>query len=97
MGTLRYDSSQPPISLPDRALEHLHIVVTRKLREHKRFALNIVTDAAAPVQVWLDARIPIVITYASGVVTSINERWIEQLEASFSAAGLHLSAEPVEA
>jgi hypothetical protein len=97
MGTLTYSRSLPPIALPDRTLEHLHIVVARKLREHQRFALNIITGASAPIQVWLDARIPLVITYATGVATSINERWIRELEASFTAAGLVLAAEPAEA
>lgn len=97
MGTLRYDSSHPAISLPDRMLEHLHIVVTRKLREQRRFALTIVAGVSAPVQVWLDAQVPLVITYATGMVTTINERWLAQLEASFTAAGLTLSAEPAEA
>lgn len=97
MGTLRYDAEQPPLSLPDRALEHLHIVVAKKLRESQRFALTIATGVSAPVQVWLDARVPVVITYASGVATTLNERWLAQLEASFTAAGLILGPEPTEA
>ncbi|CAN5207515.1 hypothetical protein BH09ACT5_BH09ACT5_09540 [soil metagenome] len=97
MGTLSYSTAEPPIALPDRTLEHLHVVVARKLREHQRFALNIITGASAPIQVWLDARIPMVITYASSVATSLNERWLKELEASFSAAGLVVTAEPAEA
>ena len=97
MGTLNYSAAEPPIALPDRTLEHLHVVVARKLRERQRFALNIISGASAPIQVWLDARIPIVITYASSVATSLNERWIKELEASFTAAGLVLTAEPAEA
>ena len=97
MGTLKYSDSQPPLALPDRTLEHLHIVVTRALRERQAFALNIIAGASAPIQVWLDARIPIVITYATGVASSINDRWLAELEASFTAAGLMLTAEPTEA
>jgi len=97
MGTLRYSKSDPAITLPDRTLEHLHIVVARKLREHQRIALNIVSDASAPVQVWLDARIPLVITYATGVASTINQRWLADLEASFSNAVMNLTAEPAEA
>jgi len=97
MGTLRYDASQPAIALPDRTLSHLHIVVARTFRKHQRFALNIVSEASAPLQIWLDARIPLVITYASGVASTVNERWIKEIEASFTAAGLLLTAEPAEA
>ena len=97
MGTLKYSASQPPIALPDRTLEHMHIVLTRTLRDHQRFALNIIAGASAPIQVWLDARIPLVITYATGVASSINDRWLAELEASFTAAGLMLTAEPAEA
>lgn len=97
VGTLKYDAEQPPIALPDRTLEHLHVVLARKLREHQRFALNILSERAEPIQVWLDARIPLVITYASSVADTINERWIKELEASFTAAGLLLTAEPAEA
>jgi hypothetical protein len=97
MGTLAYSTDEPPLALPDRTLEHLHVVVARKLREQQRFALSIISGASAPIQVWLDARIPIVITYASSVASSLNERWIRELEASFTAAGLVLTAEPAEA
>ena len=97
MGTLRYDATQPPLSLPDRALEHLHIVLAKKLRETQSFALTIATGVSAPVQVWLDARVPVVITYASGVASTLNERWIAQIESSFTAAGLIFSPEPAEA
>ena len=97
MGTLRYSKSLPPIALPDRALWHLHIVVTRKLREQQQFALNIISGASEPIQVWLDARIPLVITYASSVAATVNERWLKELEATFSGSGLTLVAEPLEA
>ena len=97
MGTLKYSKALPPIALPDRALEHLHIVIARKFREQQQFALNVISDAAAPIQVWLDARVPIVVTYATRVGSSINERWIKELEASFSNGGLVLVAEPATA
>ena len=97
MGTLSYSKAEPPIALPDRTLEHLHVVLARTLRQHQRFALNIISGASAPIQVWLDARIPIVITYATGVATALNERWIRELEASFTGAGLVLGTEPAEA
>ena len=97
MGTLRYDAAEPVIELPDRVLQHLHIVVARKLREQQRIAVTVISEKTEPIQVWLDARIPIVITYASSVATSLNERWIRELEASFTAAGLVLTAEPAEA
>ena len=94
MGTLRYDAGKPAIQLPDKALQHLHIVVARKLREQQRVAVTILSEKTEPIQVWLDARVPIVITYATGVATAINEKWIAELEATFSAAGLVLTAEP---
>lgn len=94
MGTLRYDAAKPPIQLPDKALQHLHIVVARKLREQQRVAVTILSEKTEPIQVWLDARIPIVITYATGVASAINQKWIAELEATFSAAGLVLVAEP---
>ena len=97
MGTLKYNAELPAIALPDRTLEHLHIVVARKLREQQRFAINIISGASAPIQVWLDARIPLVITYATGVASTINERWLKELEASFTSAGLVQTAEPAEA
>ncbi len=94
MGTLRYDARKPAIQLPDKALQHLHVVVARKLREQQRVAVTILSEKTEPIQVWLDARVPIVITYATGVATAINEKWIAELEATFSAAGLVLTAEP---
>jgi hypothetical protein len=41
--------------------------------------------------------VPIVVTYAGRVGSTINERWIKELEASFSAMGLVLVPEPAEA
>ncbi len=93
MGTLRYDTSLPPIELPDRVLQHLHIVVARKLREQQRVAVSIISEKTGPIQVWLDARIPIVITYATGVATAVNQKWLAELEASFSNAVLMLTPE----
>ncbi len=94
MGTLRYDAAKPAIELPDRVLQHLHIVVARKMREQQRIAVTVITEKAEPIQVWLDARIPILITYASGVATAINQKWLAELEASFSNAVLLLTPEP---
>ena len=94
MGTLRYDAAQPVIELPDRVLQHLHIAVARKLREQQRIAVSIVSEKTEPIQVWLDVRIPIVITYATGVASTINEKWLAEIEASFSNAVLMLTPEP---
>lgn len=94
MGTLRYDTSLPPIELPDRVLQHLHIVVARKLREQQRIAVSILSEKAEPIQVWLDVRIPIVITYSTSVATTINQKWLAELEASISNAVLLLTPEP---
>jgi hypothetical protein len=94
VGTLKYSLALPAISLPDRALEHLHIVITRAFRERQQFAVNVISGAAAPIQVWLDARVPIVVTYATRVGSSINERWIKELEASLAGAILVLTPEP---
>jgi hypothetical protein len=96
VGTLRYDAALPPIELPDRVLEHLHIVVARKLRENQRIALNLLREKSAPIQVWIDARIPIVITYATGIASTINQRWISEIEATFANACLMLTPEPAE-
>jgi hypothetical protein len=94
VGTLRYDRSQPAIELPDRVLQHLHIVIARKLREQQRIAINILSEKTEPIQVWVDARIPILITYATGVASTINQKWLAELEATFSAAGMVLIPEP---
>ena len=94
MGTLRYDAAQPVIELPDRVLQHLHIAVARKLREQQRIAVSIISEKTEPIQVWLDVRIPIVITYATGVASTINQKWLAEIEASFSNAVLMLTPEP---
>ena len=94
MGTLRYDATEPVIELPDRVLQHLHIAVARKLREQQRIAVSIISEKTEPIQVWLDVRIPIVITYATGVASTINQKWLAEIEASFSNAVLMLTPEP---
>ncbi len=94
MGTLKYDSTLPPITIPDRTLQHLHLVVTKILRQHERVAL-VVTGATGTAKVWVDAKVPVVITYATSLASSLNARWLAELEASFDRNGLVVGAEPV--
>jgi hypothetical protein len=99
MGMLRYDVVSS-VEFDDRALAHLEIVITSKLRRGESFNLSWVKDIAVGsgrVTIWLHPAIPLVYEFVGNRPPTINKKWLELLmQTAGSAGGLRLVPEPPE-
>jgi len=100
MGTLLYGSPGIVVSFEDRALMHLQIVITTKLRRREGFIFSWTESADDETEggrsaIWLDASSILYYRYSVSRVPNINRNWIERLMVSAnSAGGLFFSVEP---
>lgn len=91
----------PKVEIDDRALTHLQLVITAKLRRGEPFAFSWKEDVSiggGRTTVWIHAGSSIVFKYTAGRTPGINRAWAEAL--SFTAnspTGLYLVPEPAEA
>jgi hypothetical protein len=98
MGMLAYGSPSIEIAFDDRALTHLQIVITAKLRRQESFVFS---WADAPEigtgrsSIWLDPSSTLYYRYFGSRVPSINREWMDQLmESANSGSGLYFTGEP---
>ncbi len=91
----------PKVEIDDRALTHLQLVITAKLRRGEPFAFSWKEDVSiggGRTTVWIHAGSNLVFKYTAGRTPGINRAWAEAL--SFTAnspTGLYLVPEPTEA
>ncbi|WP_314423682.1 hypothetical protein [uncultured Microbacterium sp.] len=99
MGSLYYGASAP-ISIEDRALAHLKVVVATKLRRNESFTLSWQHDDGdqqGRSTVWLHPSIPLRFVFDEPEAPELSRRWIEELAHSAnSSGGITLIAEHVE-
>lgn len=98
MGTLIYGNAKIEVAFDDRALTHLQIVITTKLRRRESFLFSW-TDArslgSGRGSIWLDPSSTLYYRFLGSRPPAINRAWIEQLMASAnSGTGLYYSPEP---
>jgi hypothetical protein len=95
MGTLRYDGTA--LSLDDRLLTHLEIVVVQKFRRGESFLMTWLHDREAVEgrgSLWLTPGTPIYFRFSGSKVPTINEEWLQRLAGSAaSSTGLVLTNE----
>lgn len=98
MGTLLYGFSAISVEFPDRALWHLQIVITAKLRRREGFTLSWADSPDAGsgrTAIWLDASSTLIYRYWGSRVPGINKDWIDELMLSAnSTGGLVFTPEP---
>ena len=95
MGELRYGNTAP-ITIDDRTLFHLQVVVGAKLRRRESFYLTLGSpeEGFARATIWLDPSIPITFAYAENHSIQLNRQWLEVLSNSANSQhGLQLMAE----
>ncbi|HEV7957276.1 MAG: ATP-dependent ligase [Microbacteriaceae bacterium] len=98
MGKLLYGSPSMEIDFDDRALVHLQIVISAKLRRRESFVFSWrdapdVGDGRSSI--WLDPSIPLYFRYFGSRVPAINKDWLDLLtDSANSAGGLHYCDEP---
>ena len=96
MGVLTYNDEQ--FDLEDRALWHLQIVISTKLRRQENFFLiwnQPVERGSGRHAVWVDNGVPIHFVYNGTRNIAVNRQWVEEMLLSASrASGLMLTEEP---
>lgn len=99
MGRFIYESTTR-IEVEDRALSHLQLVITAKLRRGEAFNFSWREDQSiggGRTTVWLHPGSSLVYRFLGSRQPSINRRWIEALAFTANApTGLYLVAEPPE-
>ena len=99
MGTLVYGPALT-LTFDDRALAHLQLVITAKLRRGESFVFSFEEtrgDDTGRTTVWMNADIPMIYRYDSTRMPQINREWLESMTAAASSAqGLILSEEPAD-
>ena len=101
MGSLLYGSAGVSVDFEDRALTHLQIVITGKLRRQESFLFSwtdSVAEGSGRSSIWLDPSIPLFFRFLGNRVPTINRQWVDVLMVSAnSGSGLVFTAEPKEA
>ncbi|HKT57900.1 MAG TPA: ATP-dependent DNA ligase [Microbacterium sp.] len=98
MGKLTYDGVH--VYIPDRALHHLQVVMSDKLRRGESFTFTWREDPSlghGRMTVWVTADSTLVFKYDDPRRPRLNRRWLEELAyLANSNDGLHLVPEPEE-
>lgn len=97
MGTFMYGTSVR-VEIEDRALAHLQVVISDKLRRDEPFPFvwrDEVGFGGGRTAVWLHPRGSFVFQYRGGRMPLLNSAWIDALAFAASApTGLYLVPEP---
>ena len=93
-----YGSPSIEVGFDDRALTHLQIVITAKLRRRESFVFSWNDSAdigSGRSSIWLDPSSTLFYRFYGSRVPAINREWIEVLMTSAnSGGGLFFTAEP---
>lgn len=90
MATLFYGSTSDVVHIEDRALAHLKIVITTKLRRNESFTLSWQHTADEPggrSTIWIHPSIPLRFIFDEPETPEISIRWVEQLMHSVNSTG----------
>lgn len=105
VGTLYYGDSGTPIGIEDRALAHLKVAITTKLRRGESFTLSWKHADDQPrgrSTLWLHASIPLRFVFDEPEAPELSRQWIEDLMRSANSTGgillvpEHLDTDPIE-
>ena len=89
MGILNYGGSGGQIHIEDRALAHLKVVITTKLRRQETFTLSwkhVDADTGRST-VWLHPSIPLLFVFDEEEAPKLNRKWIEAMMHSANSTG----------
>ena len=99
MGILLYGSPSIEVAFDDRALTHLQIVITAKLRRRESFVFSWADEADAGSgrsSIWIDTGSTLFFRFYGSRVPSINRDWNDALMTSAnSGSGLYFTPEPL--
>lgn len=99
MGKFIYEGSVK-VEIEDRALTHLQLVMTSKLRRGEPFSFSWKEDSSVGggrTTVWVHAGSSMTFKYYGSRAPKVNREWVDALaHIANSPAGLHLVPEPLE-
>ena len=90
VGTLYYGDSGTPIGIEDRALAHLKVAITTKLRRGESFTLSWKHPDEQPrgrSTLWLHPSIPLRFVFDEPEAPELSRSWIEDLMRSANSTG----------
>lgn len=90
MGTLYYGDSGTPIGIEDRALAHLKVAITTKLRRNESFTFSwrhTDEQARGRSTLWMHPSIPLRFVFDEPERPELSRRWIEELMRSANSTG----------
>jgi hypothetical protein len=98
VGYLKYNGEE--FEFEDRALTHLQIAISAKLRRGEHFFLTWKLQSqrgSGRHSVWIDNGVPLHFFFSGSRSVSVNRTWLEQLVLSSSTSlGMQLVEEPAE-
>ncbi|PRA83305.1 hypothetical protein [Microbacterium sp. MYb66] len=94
MGNLYYGGAPEPITINDRALTHLKVVMATKLRRNESFTLtwnHPEGETPGLSAIWIHPSIPLRFVFNEPQPIPLNIEWIQQLmNSANSSGGIHL-------
>lgn len=90
MGILYYGDSGTPIGIDDRALAHLKVAITTKLRRGESFTLSWIhpeDQARGRSTIWVHPSISLRFVFDSPDPAELSRDWIEELMRSANSTG----------
>ena len=90
MGTIHYGGSGTTVHIEDRALAHLKVVISTKLRRGESFTLSWRhrdDEERGRSTLWLHPAIPLRFVFDDSEPTTLSREWIERLADSANSSG----------
>lgn len=90
MGAIFYGNAIEPISIDDRTLAHLKVVIATKLRRNESFTLSWRHpdgDAPGRSTLWLHPSIPLRFTFDADTAPELSQHWLTELSTSANSSG----------
>jgi len=98
MGKLLYSSAAIEIGFEDRALAHIHLVISAKLRRGEKFFFtwqDNISVGSGRSSIWLEQSIPLYFKFSGSRPVVINREWLDALIATANSnSGLAFVPEP---
>jgi hypothetical protein len=98
MGKLLYSSAAIEIGFEDRALAHIQLVISAKLRRGEKFFFSWQDNASVGSgrsSIWLEQSIPLYFKFSGSRPVAINRDWLNALIATANSnSGLAFLPEP---
>jgi hypothetical protein len=88
MGQIHYPGRDDPIRVNDRALAHLKVVITTRMRRHEAFCLSWNGSSGEGTEtIWIAPEQPLRYEFDDTEPHDLDPRWLERLVAAANQTG----------